>query len=74
MADPAATGRMGAWGVARHEQLGGDLCTAVGLPPAVGHLVRSHVQAKRYLCWKQPVCDAAVRYERVDLYVGPSQS
>jgi len=54
LADPAAHGRMGEFGVARHEDVGRAFCDAHGLPTRVGTLVQAHVQAKRYLCWRNP--------------------
>jgi predicted HD phosphohydrolase len=44
--------RMGESGVVKHEILGQSFCDSLGLPPVVGQLVAGHVDAKRYLCWK----------------------
>lgn len=44
--------RMGEFGVVKHEILGQSFCDSLGLPPVVGQLVAGHVDAKRYLCWK----------------------
>lgn len=51
---PGSHGRMGDCGVLHHEHVGADWLAALGLPHKTTELVRLHVQAKRYLCWKTP--------------------
>ena len=42
-------------GVKNHEQIGADFAVQeMGLPARVGRLICAHVNAKRYLCWKNP--------------------
>jgi predicted HD phosphohydrolase len=41
-------------GIVNHEGIGQAFCDEVGLPPRVGLFVRGHVQAKRYLCKRNP--------------------
>ena len=39
----------------KHEAIGADYATQnMGLPKRIGLLIKSHVDAKRYLCWKDP--------------------
>lgn len=52
--DPELYERMGAFGVVKHEIVGKHYCDSLGLPGCVGILVASHVDAKRYLAWKNP--------------------
>jgi 2-amino-1-hydroxyethylphosphonate dioxygenase (glycine-forming) len=47
-------GRMDGYGVKRHEKLGADFLRQKGFPEKVARLVESHVQAKRYLTFKDP--------------------
>lgn len=44
--------KMDDWGVKDHESLGADFLKNLGFSDNVCELVRSHVDAKRYLCWK----------------------
>jgi len=46
--------QMDGCGITNHEHLGADFLLALGLSPRVCKLVRNHVQAKRYLCFKDP--------------------
>ncbi len=41
-------------GVVNHEGIGRVFCDGLGFPETVGLVVEGHVQAKRYLCWKNP--------------------
>jgi len=41
-------------GAKDHDHLGGDFLKDLGFPDTVCDLVRGHVQAKRYLVWKNP--------------------
>ncbi len=43
---------MGGYGVKRHEQIGADFLRDQGFPERVARLVENHVQAKRYLTFK----------------------
>jgi len=43
---------MGGYGVKRHEQVGADYLRAKGFPERIAKLVENHVQAKRYLTFK----------------------
>lgn len=45
---------MNGCGIPDHEHVGADFLAKLGFPPRVCKLVRSHVQAKRYLCAKNP--------------------
>jgi len=45
---------MGGYGVKRHEQIGADFLREKGFPERVAQLVENHVQAKRYLTFKDP--------------------
>jgi len=45
---------MGGYGVKRHEQVGADFLRNQGFPERVAKLVENHVQAKRYLTFKDP--------------------
>lgn len=45
---------MGDCGIMDHEHLGADFLLSLGFKPRIAYLVRSHVQAKRYLCFKDP--------------------
>lgn len=45
---------MGGYGVKRHEQIGADYLREKGFPERVAKLVENHVQAKRYLTFKNP--------------------
>ena len=44
--------QMDGLGVVDHEHLGADLLLQAGFSNRVAELVRLHVQAKRYLCWR----------------------
>ena len=46
--------RMGALGAVRHEALGAAWLASLGFPPALTTLVARHVDAKRYLCARDP--------------------
>jgi phosphonate degradation associated HDIG domain protein len=50
--NPSAYERMEDCGVMRHEHVGADWLAGLGLPNRTSELVRLHVQAKRFLCWK----------------------
>lgn len=54
MREPTAHERMGDCGIMRHEEVGAAWLSSLGLPPSTCDLVRLHVQAKRFLCWKDP--------------------
>lgn len=45
---------MDGYGVKRHEKVGADYLRKLGFPERVAKLVESHVQAKRYLTFKNP--------------------
>jgi phosphonate degradation associated HDIG domain protein len=45
---------MGGYGVKSHEKIGADYLRAKGFPDRIARLVESHVQAKRYLTFKDP--------------------
>lgn len=45
---------MGGYGVKRHEQVGADFLRDQGFPERVAKLVENHVQAKRYLTFRDP--------------------
>ncbi|MDJ1472128.1 HDIG domain-containing protein [Cytophagaceae bacterium DM2B3-1] len=47
-------GHMDGYGVTDHEKLGADYLRAVGFSEKIARLVESHVQAKRYLTFKNP--------------------
>jgi len=49
-----AAENMGGYGVKRHEQVGADYLREKGFPERVAKLVENHVQAKRYLTFKNP--------------------
>jgi predicted HD phosphohydrolase len=51
---PAEHERMGDCGTMRHEAVGAAWLAALGLPLGATEVVRRHVDAKRYLCWKNP--------------------
>jgi 2-aminoethylphosphonate dioxygenase len=46
--------RMGNCGIMDHEKIGGDFLRKCGFPERIAYLVQNHVQAKRYLCFKNP--------------------
>ncbi|MBL7858597.1 MAG: HD domain-containing protein [Cyclobacteriaceae bacterium] len=48
------TNTMGGYGVKRHEQIGADFLRQKGFPERMARLVENHVQAKRYLTFKNP--------------------
>jgi phosphonate degradation associated HDIG domain protein len=50
----AHTGNMDGYGVMRHEKVGADYLRSKGFPEKIARLVESHVQAKRYLTFKNP--------------------
>lgn len=53
--DPGAGNpEMAGLGIVDHEGIGADYLQALGVSPEITELVRHHVQAKRYLCWKNP--------------------
>jgi phosphonate degradation associated HDIG domain protein len=54
LAEPDKYERMGDCGVMAHEGVGAAFLERHGLPREVGHLVRRHVDAKRYLCHANP--------------------
>ncbi|MFM7855457.1 MAG: HD domain-containing protein [Flammeovirgaceae bacterium] len=45
---------MGIYGVKSHEKVGADFLRAKGFPEKIAQLVENHVQAKRYLTFKNP--------------------
>jgi putative nucleotidyltransferase with HDIG domain len=45
---------MGGYGVKSHEKIGADFLREKGFPEKIARLVENHVQAKRYLTWKDP--------------------
>jgi putative nucleotidyltransferase with HDIG domain len=45
---------MDGYGIKRHEKIGADFLRAKGFPERVARLVENHVQAKRYLTWRDP--------------------
>tara|TARA_R110002050_G_scaffold84345_3_gene180102 strand:- start:319 stop:918 length:600 start_codon:yes stop_codon:yes gene_type:complete len=47
--------QMEGYGVMDHEKLGADYLRKLGFPEIVARLVESHVEAKRYLTYKDPV-------------------
>ena len=51
---PAGSTRMGADGVARHEDVGASYLASLGFAPSVCERVRGHVAAKRYLVSTRP--------------------
>ena len=54
MRDPKAFEWMGDCGAMNHEKIGADWLAGLGFPRTTTELVRRHVDAKRYLCWKNP--------------------
>ncbi len=46
--------KMGEYGVADHEKIGGNYLRGLGFPEKIAKLVENHVQAKRYLTYKYP--------------------
>lgn len=48
------TNNMGGYGVKRHEQIGADFLKEKGFSERMAKLVENHVQAKRYLTFKDP--------------------
>ena len=52
--EAAETGRMGAFGIKDHEELGAEFLRGKGFSKKVCRLVESHVEAKRYLTLKDP--------------------
>ena len=50
----AQTENMDGYGVMRHEKVGADYLRSKGFSERLARLVESHVQAKRYLTFKQP--------------------
>ena len=51
---PPSTPQMDGLGVVNHEGLGARLLKTVGFSSRITQLVELHVQAKRYLCFKNP--------------------
>lgn len=47
-------GSMDGYGIKSHEKIGADFLRQKGFPEKVARLVESHVQAKRYLTFKDP--------------------
>lgn len=45
---------MGGYGVVSHEKIGADYLRSKGLPERIARLVEGHVEAKRYLTFKNP--------------------
>eukprot|EP00747_Dinoflagellata_sp_TGD_P164618 gnl/TRDRNA2_/TRDRNA2_184795_c0_seq1.p1 gnl/TRDRNA2_/TRDRNA2_184795_c0~~gnl/TRDRNA2_/TRDRNA2_184795_c0_seq1.p1 ORF type:complete len:218 (+),score=57.55 gnl/TRDRNA2_/TRDRNA2_184795_c0_seq1:93-746(+) len=54
LASPGEYAQMDGLGTCRHEHLGADLLLSLGFPKKTAELVRRHVDAKRYLTWKNP--------------------
>ena len=52
--EPTKYERMGHCGVMAHEGIGGAYLERLGLPAITCNIVRYHVNAKRYLVWKNP--------------------
>eukprot|EP00040_Diaphanoeca_grandis_P010724 m.54955 g.54955 ORF g.54955 m.54955 type:complete len:233 (-) comp21998_c0_seq2:175-873(-) len=52
--EQSETADMDGCGVMHHEELGAQFALKLGLSERVANLIRSHVAAKRYLCWKSP--------------------
>jgi len=46
---------MGGWGIKDHEAIGADFLREKGFSQRLSRLVESHVEAKRYLTWKDPL-------------------
>jgi phosphonate degradation associated HDIG domain protein len=46
---------MGGWGIKDHEEVGADFLRVKGFSKRLSRLVESHVEAKRYLTWKDPL-------------------
>lgn len=53
-ADASVAQMPGGIGTKDHERLGASFLVSLGFPPKVAELVRRHVDAKRFLCWKNP--------------------
>lgn len=51
---PSTAKQMAGLGVLNHEQIGAEHLQQIGFSARVTDLVHLHVQAKRYLCWKNP--------------------
>jgi 2-amino-1-hydroxyethylphosphonate dioxygenase (glycine-forming) len=51
----SASRRMGGYGIKDHEELGAEFLREKGFSKKVARLVESHVEAKRYLTYKDPV-------------------
>lgn len=64
--------RMGDCGVARHEKIGAEFLLSLGFSEKVATLVRRHVDAKRYLCRRQPVI--LLPFSLFSLYLNASTS
>lgn len=45
---------MNGYGIKSHEKIGGDFLRDMGFPERIAKLVENHVQAKRYLTFKNP--------------------
>lgn len=46
---------MDGWGIKDHEEVGADYLRGKGFSKRLARLVASHVEAKRYLTWKDPL-------------------
>lgn len=46
--------RMGAFGMDQHDLIGADYLERAGFPAAVVACAKNHVNAKRYLCYREP--------------------
>lgn len=46
---------MNGWGIKDHEEVGADFLRERGFSKRLARLVASHVEAKRYLTWKDPL-------------------
>jgi phosphonate degradation associated HDIG domain protein len=49
-----ASNSMDGYGIKRHEKVGADYLRSKGFPERIARLVEGHVQAKRYLTFKNP--------------------
>lgn len=52
--DSTAARQMGNYGTMSHDKIGGAYLRDRGFPERLAHLVENHVQAKRYLTFKEP--------------------
>ena len=50
-----ADNAMSVWGIKDHEEVGAEFLRGKGFSKRLARLVESHVEAKRYLTWKDPL-------------------